>query len=178
MKNRNTRWGFTLIELLVVVLIIGILVAVAVPQYQKVVNKMRFVESAVIFNSLSKAMDTDVLENGYPNGTRWFTGQYNNSVTERLDIKIPWTKCEEHLCYSKSDTGSWSALCQPSGCYIYLWNSSVMNGVHLLYMRASNSSEWYADLPHHTPTKTTCSLIRDFFGTNKMSDTLKTKCGY
>ncbi len=54
--------GFTLIELLVVVLIIGILAAVAVPQYQKAVAKTRGVQVITFLNTYTKAVDVWNLE--------------------------------------------------------------------------------------------------------------------
>ncbi len=58
--------AFTLIELLVVVLIIGILAAVAVPQYQKAVEKSRLTEALTNMKTLQNSMDVFLLENGFP----------------------------------------------------------------------------------------------------------------
>ena len=63
-KGENMKKGFTLIELLVVVLIIGILSAVALPQYQKAVVKARFSEAMLNLKSLAQAHKVCYLEKG------------------------------------------------------------------------------------------------------------------
>ncbi len=61
MKNKN---AFTLIELLVVVLIIGILAAIALPQYQKAVRKSRTTEAITTLKALQTAVKAYIYENG------------------------------------------------------------------------------------------------------------------
>ena len=57
MQMRSGQTGFTLIELLIVVAIIGILAAIAVPQYQQYTAKARFTE--VINATSGMKLDVD-----------------------------------------------------------------------------------------------------------------------
>lgn len=100
--------GFTLIELLVVVLIIGILSAVALPQYQKAVRKAQSKEVLVAVDAWDKAIQAYYLENGK------MTANSSGVLRDQLSINIPELK---HWRYPDAMVGSGEFIPQGLSSY-------------------------------------------------------------
>lgn len=132
--------GFTLIELLVVVLIIGILSAIALPQYTKIVTKARFAEALVLLKSLKQAKDVYMLQDGAS----------INPGLDALDVKVPSET--EYFYFFEFDPQN--GLYGPSAgykkeqvCVCYYYNEANENGSNGQLVVSQNHNLSCSDKP-------------------------------
>jgi len=76
--SSSKQSGFTLIELMIVIAIIGILAAIAVPQYQTYTNKAKFSEVVSAVGPFKSGAELCVTDNGL---TAWGSGVCDSGAT-------------------------------------------------------------------------------------------------
>ena len=117
---RNKK-AFSLIELLAAVLIIGILAAIAVPQYQKIVMRSKAAQRIAILRSVVDAQKRYFLVNG----------KYANSFGE-IDIKMDNAGKPESAAIGM--VNSTDAVRKFDGFEVVLNNNAPYSHVHVLIM--------------------------------------------
>ncbi len=131
---QNKKRGFTLIELLVVVLIVGILAAVAVPQYQKAVAKARITEIQTFLDSAEKARSVAMLQ-----GKTWGSNIPLNELD--IDTKAMFSSCDaNNECTSKD--GSWSGYVTTDGVWVHT-NGNILGDSFINYYKPNQVCFYY-----------------------------------
>jgi len=138
------RFGFTLIELLVVVLIIGILAAVALPQYKFAVAKTRLVQLVTAAQSIKQAEEAYYLANG----------EYTNDWTV-LDVDFAgYVSSISHYFYA--NTG-WGAELGSHSPWVALWDNHIP-GLRLYISFTTDTTQCYA-IQENTQANELCKYI-------------------
>ncbi len=111
MKHCEKNHGFTLIELLVVVLIIGILSAIALPQYTKAVEKSRISEARIMLKNLIESHKLLCLEHGKAFDSCAIPGATDGNIFPSLSMDVPGEVHEEceggDFCFDTKDWTYW-----------------------------------------------------------------------
>ena len=116
--------GFTLIELMIVVAIIGILAAVAVPQYQDYISRSQITRAYGEISALKTAVETQLMQGGSVNNAAQLgftksdllqanvpavaTSSGNITITATLNGAVSSAITDTTVAIKRSAAGNWS----------------------------------------------------------------------
>ena len=138
---KNKIQGFSLLELLVVILIIGILAAIALPQYQRATEKAKMAEAVIMLKAIAEAQQRYyMVHNKYLTCTQ----------TDQLDIDFDGTtNCTYSFCKCKQ-TDNFAYMCDMAA------------GGDIAFAQRLPYYKYYMYITQQNPSKIRCN----YTGTN------------
>ena len=130
--------GFTLIELLIVIIIIGLLATMAVPQYQKLVDRSKRVEVITMLSSIGTASTMYYIQQGMPSTT---ISASANDLYVAIPSNTKWVyRNTTNVTTGGVDNFQWLAANKNTTAWIVAMKIDMPDGVKTFYEKKNNNS--------------------------------------